>query len=438
MENVISKEQHDLAELGFCRCLLKQHRFSRINERLGKRQHLSSAELWLIYAQAQRNLGDYNNAQFGIQRALSLDRNNIDIQREEKAIKMKNDRSRTYDPIDFDSYSSSLRNEHSVYNILSIDGGGIRGIIPAIWLMSLEHKIRQPISSIFHVIAGTSTGAIIGAGLTTPSLTDSSKPRYQAADLVEIYRKKAKQVFSINENFISRMRNYVLKEAKYLDAGRHMLFSDYFGGSRLSDALAELIIPAVKSDSNVTDIFTRHGSLKDRTKNHLLTEILMCTTAAPTYFQAYKLENVLYVDGGVQANNPAMFAYDHAISANCNCDKNRIRLLSLGTGDYVSDSLNPNESRNLLFWAKNHQSVLRVLMDGPQNNIDLHLNSVLNENYHRWQIWLENPIDLDDTEENSINKLIDLAYGHLEEMEAYDNRHRLGLLVEKLQSSFES
>ncbi|UJR06635.1 hypothetical protein I4U23_010919 [Adineta vaga] len=437
MENVISKEQHDLAELGFCRCLLKQHRFSRINERLGERQHLSSAELWLIYAQAQRNMGDYNNARFGIQRALNLDRNNIDIQREEKAIKMKDDRSQIYDPIDLNSCSSNLRNEHSFYNILSIDGGGIRGIIPAIWLMSLERKIRQPISSIFHVIAGTSTGAIIGAGLTTPSLTDSSKARYQAADIVEIYRKKANQVFSINANFISQIRTYLLKESKYLDTGRHMLFSDYFGRSRLSDTVAELIIPAVKSDGNVTEIFTRQASLKDRTKNHLLTEVLMCTTAAPTYFPAYKLRNVLYVDGGVQANNPAMFAYDQAISVHRKCDKNRIRLLSLGTGDYVSDPLNPNESRNLLFWARNHQSVLKVLMDGPQNNIDLHLNNVLNENYHRWQIWLENPIDLDDIQPESIDKLIDLAYGHLEEMEAYDNRHRLGLLVEKLQSSFE-
>ena len=131
-----------------------------------------------------------------------------------------------------------------------------------------------------------------------------------------------------------------------------------------------------------------------------------------------------------------MLAYDHTLKIYRNCDRNRIRLLSLGTGDYVPDPLDPDSSRNLLFWARNNQSVLKVLMDGPQNNIDLHLSNVLNENYYRWQIWLENPIELDDIRGQSIDRLIDLAHGHLEEMEAYDHRHRLGRLIEELQSSF--
>ena len=111
-----------------------------------------------------------------------------------------------------------------------------------------------------------------------------------------------------------------------------------------------------------------------------------------------------------------------------NCDRKRIRLLSLGTGDFVLDPLNPDATRNLLFWARNNQSVIKVLMDGPQNNIDLHLNSTLGDNYYRWQVWLEDPIELDDIADASINRLIDLAHGYLEEMEAYDNRQRLGRL----------
>ncbi|CAF4207026.1 unnamed protein product, partial [Rotaria magnacalcarata] len=109
-------------------------------------------------------------------------------------------------------------------------------------------------------------------------------------------------------------------------------------------------------------------------------------------------------------------------------------ILSLGTGDFVSDPLNPEANRNLLFWARNHQSVFKILMDGPQNNIDLHLNSVLSDNYYRWQIWLENPIELDDKQDTTTDRLIDLAHGHLEEMEAYDNRHRLGCVIENLRS----
>ena len=90
-----------------------------------------------------------------------------------------------------------------------------------------------------------------------------------------------------------------------------MLFYEYFGGSKLSETLTELLIPAVQSGGNTTDIFTRHASRQDLTKNVLLTEILMCSSAAPTYFPAYRLKNTVYIDGGVQANNPAMHAYDH-------------------------------------------------------------------------------------------------------------------------------
>ncbi|CAF3570318.1 unnamed protein product [Rotaria sp. Silwood1] len=290
----------------------------------------------------------------------------MDIEREEKTIKKKYKRINITEPLDFNSYSSNLDEKQQWCNILSIDGGDIRGSIPAIWLMELERQIRRPISSIFDVIAGTST--------------------------------------------------------------------EYFGSATLSDAKSELVIPAVKSGGSVTDIFTRFNSHQDSTKNFCLTDILMCTTAAPTYFPAYQFNSSVYVDGGVQANIPAMIAYDHASKSYPHYDRNRVRLLSLGTGDYVPDPLNLNANRNLLFWARNHQSVFKILMDGPQNNIDLHLNSVLGDNYYRWQIWLENPIDLDDIQDKSINRLIDLAHGHLEEMEAYDNRHRLGCLIEKFRS----
>jgi patatin-like phospholipase/acyl hydrolase len=114
--------------------------------------------------------------------------------------------------LDLYSYSPSRNDEQPFYNILSIDGGGIRGIIPAIWLMVLEHKIKQPISSIFHIVAGTSTAAIIATGLTTPSLDDPSKPRYQANDVVQLYRTKASEVFSRNPSFFSRIWASLLEE----------------------------------------------------------------------------------------------------------------------------------------------------------------------------------------------------------------------------------
>ena len=438
-KDVMLNEQLNLAELGYCQCLLKQHRYSLVNERLNNPNHIESSQLWLIYAKAQRKIGNYESAKQAIQQAEKMDKSNminINVQRELKLIQMKDKRVKINKTLDLSTSFLARNKERSFYNILSVDGGGIRGIIPAIWLMALEHKIKRPVSSIFDVVAGTSTGAIISAGLTAPSLDNPTKPRYQASDLVQLYQKKADEVFTKNSNFVSQLRTLVLKEPKYLDKGRHLLFSHYFGGTKIVDTISELLIPVVRSGSNGTDLFTRHAARKDMTKNGLLTEILMCTSAAPTYFPPYNLKGTVYIDGGVQANNPSMHAYDHILEIYPNCDRNRIRLLSLGTGDCILDPLNPQDSRNLLFWARNNESVMKVLMDGPQNNIDLHLNRILGDNYYRWQIWFENPIELDDIRESSINRLIDLSYEYLEEMEGYDNRQRLGCLVEDLQSTF--
>ncbi|CAF3508424.1 unnamed protein product [Rotaria sp. Silwood1] len=165
----------------------------------------------------------------------------------------------------------------------------------------------------------------------------------------------------------------------------------------------------------------------------------MCTTAAPTYFPAYSFNNTVYVDGGVQANNPAMIAYSHALRINrSSTDKSRIRLLSLGTGDYVPDPLHPTANRDLLFWYRNRQTVLKVVTDVPQSNIDMQLGDIIGDEYYRWQVWLANPIQLDDIQPPTIDRLIDLAHEQLEEMEAYDNSQRLGCLIEKLRSPEET
>ena len=290
MKESVTRECLESAEVGYCKCLLNQHRYSRINERLSERNRISSAELWWIYARAQRNIGDYENAKYGIQKARNLQPLNIDFQREERAIQMEQERTLMYEPLDLSACSPLCSGEQPFYNILSIDGGGIRGVIPAVWLMLLEQKIKKPISSIFHVVAGTSTGAIVGAGLTAPSLINPTKPRYQASDLVELYLIKAEEVFAKNSGWLRQFYTSVLMEPKYLNEGRHNVFAQYFGGTKLSETLSELVVPAVKNESNATHVFTRHDSRKDIANNILLTEMLMCTSAAPSYFSTLSIQ----------------------------------------------------------------------------------------------------------------------------------------------------
>ena len=79
-------------------------------------------------------------------------------------------------------------------NILSIDGGGIRGIIPAIVLAEIEKNTGSKIANLFDLIAGTSTGGILALGLTRPG--NDSTPQYSASDLVTLYEEEGRNVFS--------------------------------------------------------------------------------------------------------------------------------------------------------------------------------------------------------------------------------------------------
>ncbi|CAF5075522.1 unnamed protein product, partial [Rotaria sp. Silwood1] len=111
-----------------------------------------------------------------------------------------------------------------------------------------------------------------------------------------------------------------------------------------------------------------------------------------------------------------------------------IFVLSLGTGDYVHDPLRwPTASRNCCFWLWNSKIVLKNLFDIAQNNVDYQMNLILGQNnYHRWQVWFEDEIPLDEYSTETQEILEDHAYTFLEELEARDDNKRLGAILERL------
>ncbi|MFS8562880.1 MAG: patatin-like phospholipase family protein [Rhabdochlamydiaceae bacterium] len=88
-----------------------------------------------------------------------------------------------------------VRKERKIHSILSIDGGGIRGIIPASMLVKIEEITSKPISDLFDLIGGTSTGGILALGLTVPSSGDPKKPRYTADNLLRLYTDEHESIF---------------------------------------------------------------------------------------------------------------------------------------------------------------------------------------------------------------------------------------------------
>ncbi|CAF1025610.1 unnamed protein product [Adineta steineri] len=95
--------------------------------------------------------------------------------------------------------------------------------------------------------------------------------------------------------------------------------------------------------------------------------------------------------------------------------------------------MKPDAYRHLLFYVKNSREVLNIVFDGPQLNTVLHLLHIMGKDkYCRWQIWLEEPIGLDDYKETTINCLYNHARAFFEEIDAYDNGKRLGLVLDRL------
>jgi patatin-like phospholipase/acyl hydrolase len=145
--------------------------------------------------------------------------------------------------------------------VLSIDGGGIRGIIPAMILSEIERRAQRPISELFHLTAGTSTGGILALGLTKPD--GQGKPEYTAEKLIMFYEAEGKRIFS--SPLKHRIRTaWSLSEEKYSSEGIEGVSYEYFGEARLKDALADVLIASYEIERRSPFFFkSRDAKIKE-------------------------------------------------------------------------------------------------------------------------------------------------------------------------------
>ena len=206
--------------------------------------------------------------------------------------------------------------ETIVPRILCIDGGGIRGIVPAVVLDALEQRTGRAISDCFDLIAGTSTGGIIALALTRPD--PRGRPQYTAADVVGFYEDIGPSIFARDP--LHRARTLESLGGPRFDAAalrRAML--EYFGDTRLSDALRDDLVPAYDIERREPFFFKSHYARTRPERDFRMRDVALATAAGPTYFEPVRIEtkdHVGYralVDGGVFANNPTMCAWVEAL-----------------------------------------------------------------------------------------------------------------------------
>lgn len=262
-------------------------------------------------------------------------------------------------------------------NILSVDGGGVRGIIPAMVLADLEKKIAArkpdlPLCRAFDLLAGTSTGSIIALGLTAPAYAPgyeppprtedegggkenpsvptapratgkttpsySKKPLFAARDLVQIYRERGIEIFP--RWIFNQLKTVRQAFTEKYNSGRYYAILDSILQDRtIQDALANVLVTSYDlADARPLIIKKRPRRLaqKGNDPNFYIRDAIMGSSAAPTFFEPIQVNTVdgqgpyVLVDGSMFANNPAMCAFIEAQKIYPRAK--HYRILSLGTG----------------------------------------------------------------------------------------------------------
>jgi patatin-like phospholipase/acyl hydrolase len=317
--------------------------------------------------------------------------------------------------------------------ILSIDGGGIRGVVPLKFLKYIEEQTGKPIADSFGIIAGTSTGGIIALGLCVPDT--HGRPKYKVEDLRKIYKSDNGYIFSnpwwANVPLVGPLakKGHDLVWAKYSKDGLESTLQRYFQKEngekfRLSEALKTVLVPAFNMEESDLHLFDSDEARKNSAQNFYMTDVAYSTAAAPTYFPPSKIRNCSetekykLIDGGVIANNPSLLAL---VKANdLFGTRNNFFILSLGTGQKTVGNTRFRELRNsgLFHWAF-HMPRLMINASNSHTEYCLKgLEHVSNVKPIRIQIELNDKLmALDSTHREVISDLERLAEEKIKERE---------------------
>lgn len=308
--------------------------------------------------------------------------------------------------------------------VLSIDGGGIRGIIPSMVLAEIESRTGKRIAEMFDLVAGTSTGGILALGLTKPG--QGSMPEYSAKKLIELYETEGGKIFFIPAWHRIHSAGG-LAEEKYPATGIEEVAKRYFGDVRLAQAHKEVLVTAYEIEKRGPWFFKRRKALDPNEGfNPFMRDVARATSAAPTYFEPLQLKvgsmgNRAFIDGGVHSNNPAMCAYVEA--RKIHPEENDFLVVSLGTGELTRNM--PYEEVKgwgLALWA---QPILNVVFDGVADTVDYQLRELLSteegeaRRYYRFQTVLDiGKDDMDDASATNIAALKTKAQEIIDENDA--------------------
>jgi patatin-like phospholipase/acyl hydrolase len=325
--------------------------------------------------------------------------------------------------------------------ILSIDGGGIRGVIPCRILAFFEAQIGYSLSNTFDLIAGTSTGGIISLGLSCANPATSMP--FTASDMLDLYKENGLTIFRQRQKtFWSRLAALTpissLVQKPYQSEDIEGVLLKYFGEIRLAECQTEVLVTTHDIKSNRPFYFSSRLAKKKTEENFLLRAVARATSAAPTYFEPiiadYKEnEDVAFIDGGVFANNPATLAYceakeiwkhktDKAFEPDVLPDDQDLPffMLSLSTG-HTPKSISGKDAQNwgTLDWVS--PLINDIFMQSVSESTHYMMQHLLppytdgTTRYHRIELQIPKEYsEMDNASGENIKKLIEIADKYIE------------------------
>jgi len=240
----------------------------------------------------------------------------------------------------------SLPHRTNRFQILSLDGGGYRGIFSAAVLAAIEEDFGINVVELFDLVVGTSTGGIIALGLGA-----GMSPK----QIVNFYAEWGPKIF---HRAVPWRRAW---KAKYGHNALRRALTEVLGDKQMQDSIVPLVVPSYDLTRDEVYIFkTPHHSRLRRDRRASMVEVAVATASAPTYFPGALFDNVRLIDGGVFANNPVAIGIAEAYSM-FGVKLESVRVFSLGTTQEVVHRNAQLDRGGLIQWAF---SAIEVVLRG--------------------------------------------------------------------------
>jgi patatin-like phospholipase/acyl hydrolase len=296
----------------------------------------------------------------------------------------------------------------SSYRILSLDGGGIRGVLSARLLQKIVDSVPAFLEKV-DLYAGTSVGAINAVGLAAG---------LPPAKLVELYQQKGRVIF--HDTLLHEVGDlWGATGAKYTTKGRLDGIEPTIGEGTLGDLPKRVLVTTFELDSRNpiaperTDKpqrwkakFFHNFQLDNDGKDNpdldqKAIDVVLRSSAAPTYFPIYQG----FVDGGVVANNPSMCALAQAVNPNTGQQEiENVIMTSIGTGLTLNFSRSQDGDWGLLQWGS---KLIDILFEASIEMADYQSSQLLRDRFKRLNPRLRTAIGLDAVDR--VQELIDIA-----------------------------